>query len=124
MEEHTEAGSVPGPGNQKVLINNSADILVIAAYFLLVIGVGLWVRSWGAAGGPGSSGLGEKSEEDSMFSRGRMPGFLRRKAGGGGQASLLTASGRSSQQAFLVLPPLDWGPLKGIADFHYGQCSK
>ncbi|CAD7683805.1 unnamed protein product [Nyctereutes procyonoides] len=42
MEEHTEAGSVPGPGNQKVLINNSADILVIAAYFLLVIGVGLW----------------------------------------------------------------------------------
>lgn len=51
MEEHTEAGSVPGPGNQKVLINNSADILVIAAYFLLVIGVGLWVRSWGAAGG-------------------------------------------------------------------------
>ncbi|XP_004773857.1 sodium/glucose cotransporter 2 isoform X3 [Mustela nigripes] len=42
MEEHTEAGSVPGLGNQRVLINNSADILVIAAYFLLVIGVGLW----------------------------------------------------------------------------------
>ncbi|XP_027467086.1 sodium/glucose cotransporter 2 isoform X2 [Zalophus californianus] len=42
MEEHTEAGSVPGLGNQRVLINNSADILVIAAYFLLVVGVGLW----------------------------------------------------------------------------------
>ncbi|GAB5582855.1 sodium/glucose cotransporter 2 isoform X1 [Prionailurus iriomotensis] len=37
-----EAGSAPGLGNQRVLINNLADILVIAAYFLLVIGVGLW----------------------------------------------------------------------------------
>ncbi|XP_040320548.1 sodium/glucose cotransporter 2 isoform X5 [Herpailurus yagouaroundi] len=42
MEEHMEAGSAPGLGNQRVLINNLADILVIAAYFLLVIGVGLW----------------------------------------------------------------------------------
>ncbi|KAK2489022.1 hypothetical protein MC885_010790 [Smutsia gigantea] len=42
MEEHTEAGSVPGLGDQRVLIDNPADILVIAAYFLLVIGVGLW----------------------------------------------------------------------------------
>lgn len=40
-----EAGSAPGLGNQRVLINNLADILVIAAYFLLVIGVGLWVRN-------------------------------------------------------------------------------
>nr|XP_025131157.1 sodium/glucose cotransporter 2 isoform X2 [Bubalus bubalis] len=43
MEEHTEAGSAPVLGEQKALIDNPADILVIAAYFLLVIGVGLWV---------------------------------------------------------------------------------
>lgn len=43
MEEHAEEGSELG--EQKVLIDNPADILVIAAYFLLVIGVGLWVRS-------------------------------------------------------------------------------
>ncbi|XP_019489352.1 PREDICTED: sodium/glucose cotransporter 2 isoform X3 [Hipposideros armiger] len=42
MEEHTEAGLAPGLGSQSVLIDNPADILVIAAYFLLVIGVGLW----------------------------------------------------------------------------------
>ena len=42
MEEHVEGGSELG--EQKVLIDNLADILVIAAYFLLVIGVGLWVR--------------------------------------------------------------------------------
>ncbi|XP_017896128.1 PREDICTED: sodium/glucose cotransporter 2 isoform X1 [Capra hircus] len=42
MEEHTEAGSAPVLGEQKALIDNPADILVIAAYFLLVIGVGLW----------------------------------------------------------------------------------
>nr|XP_036860300.1 sodium/glucose cotransporter 2 isoform X8 [Manis javanica] len=42
MEEHTEPGLVPGLGDQRVLIDNPADILVIAAYFLLVIGVGLW----------------------------------------------------------------------------------
>ncbi|KAM8777740.1 sodium/glucose cotransporter 2 isoform 2-T2 [Rhynchonycteris naso] len=42
MEEHTEAGLAPGLGEQRVLIDNPADILVIAAYFLLVIGVGLW----------------------------------------------------------------------------------
>lgn len=45
MEGHVEEGSELG--EQKVLIDNPADILVIAAYFLLVIGVGLWVRSWG-----------------------------------------------------------------------------
>nr|XP_044987530.1 sodium/glucose cotransporter 2 isoform X2 [Jaculus jaculus] len=42
MEEHTEAGSEVGLGAHKALIDNPADILVIAAYFLLVIGVGLW----------------------------------------------------------------------------------
>ncbi|XP_040116102.1 sodium/glucose cotransporter 2 isoform X2 [Oryx dammah] len=42
MEEHTEAGSAPVLGEPKALIDNPADILVIAAYFLLVIGVGLW----------------------------------------------------------------------------------
>ncbi|XP_036986340.2 sodium/glucose cotransporter 2 isoform X1 [Artibeus jamaicensis] len=42
MEEHTEAGLPPGLGEQSALINNPADILVIAAYFLLVLGVGLW----------------------------------------------------------------------------------
>ncbi|XP_043770766.1 sodium/glucose cotransporter 2 isoform X1 [Cervus elaphus] len=42
MEEHTETGSAPVLGEQKALIDNPADILVIAAYFLLVIGVGLW----------------------------------------------------------------------------------
>ncbi|XP_004615964.2 sodium/glucose cotransporter 2 isoform X1 [Sorex araneus] len=42
MEEQTEAGSAPGLGDQSVLIDNAADIIVIAAYFLLVIGVGLW----------------------------------------------------------------------------------
>nr|XP_020749374.1 sodium/glucose cotransporter 2 [Odocoileus virginianus texanus] len=42
MEQHTEAGSAPVLGEQKALIDNPADILVIAAYFLLVIGVGLW----------------------------------------------------------------------------------
>lgn len=45
MEGHVEEGSELG--EQKVLIDNPADILVIAAYFLLVIGVGLWVRSCG-----------------------------------------------------------------------------
>nr|BAB86934.1 low affinity Na-dependent glucose transporter SGLT2 beta [Rattus norvegicus] len=40
MEGHVEEGSELG--EQKVLIDNPADILVIAAYFLLVIGVGLW----------------------------------------------------------------------------------
>lgn len=64
MEEHTEAGSAPELGAQRALIDNPADILVIAAYFLLVIGVGLWVRSWGwgAAGGCWLRGLGEKSQ--------------------------------------------------------------
>jgi sodium/glucose cotransporter 2 len=47
MEEHTKAGSESGLGEQKVLIDNTADILVIAAYFLLVIGVGLWVSLTG-----------------------------------------------------------------------------
>ncbi|XP_045704859.1 sodium/glucose cotransporter 2 isoform X2 [Phyllostomus hastatus] len=42
MEEHTEAGLPPELGEQRALIDNPADILVIAAYFLLVIGVGLW----------------------------------------------------------------------------------
>ncbi|XP_045399185.1 LOW QUALITY PROTEIN: sodium/glucose cotransporter 2 [Lemur catta] len=42
MEEHTEASLAPEPEVQRVLIDNPADILVIAAYFLLVIGVGLW----------------------------------------------------------------------------------
>nr|KAF6491015.1 solute carrier family 5 member 2 [Molossus molossus] len=42
MEEHTEASLAPELGEQRVLIDNPADILVIAAYFLLVIGVGLW----------------------------------------------------------------------------------
>ncbi|XP_035877238.1 sodium/glucose cotransporter 2 isoform X1 [Phyllostomus discolor] len=42
MEEHTEAGLPPEVGEQRALIDNPADILVIAAYFLLVIGVGLW----------------------------------------------------------------------------------
>uniref|UniRef100_A0A2K5PAN3 Sodium/glucose cotransporter 2 n=1 Tax=Cebus imitator TaxID=2715852 RepID=A0A2K5PAN3_CEBIM len=42
MEEHTQAVSAPELGAQRALINNPADILVIAAYFLLVIGVGLW----------------------------------------------------------------------------------
>lgn len=49
MEEHTEAE----PGEQRVLIDNPADILVIAAYFLLVIGVGLWVRVERVLLGPG-----------------------------------------------------------------------
>lgn len=43
MEKHMKDGSELG--EQRVLIDNPADILVIAAYFLLVIGVGLWVRS-------------------------------------------------------------------------------
>ncbi|KAM5329509.1 sodium/glucose cotransporter 2 isoform 2-T2 [Glossophaga mutica] len=42
MEEHTEADLPPGLGEQRAFIDNPADILVIAAYFLLVIGVGLW----------------------------------------------------------------------------------
>ncbi|XP_045426241.1 sodium/glucose cotransporter 2 isoform X3 [Pipistrellus kuhlii] len=42
MEEHTEASLAPELAEQRVLIDNPADILVIAAYFLLVIGVGLW----------------------------------------------------------------------------------
>ncbi|XP_004856316.1 sodium/glucose cotransporter 2 [Heterocephalus glaber] len=42
MERHTEAGSEPALGDQRVLIDNPADVLVIAAYFLLVLGVGLW----------------------------------------------------------------------------------
>ncbi|CAO2583497.1 Sodium/glucose cotransporter 2 [Lemmus lemmus] len=40
MEKHMKDGSELG--EQRVLIDNPADILVIAAYFLLVIGVGLW----------------------------------------------------------------------------------
>lgn len=43
MEGRIKEGSELG--EQRVLIDNPADILVIAAYFLLVIGVGLWVRS-------------------------------------------------------------------------------
>ncbi|XP_016046755.2 sodium/glucose cotransporter 2 isoform X2 [Erinaceus europaeus] len=42
MEGHLEVGSTLGPGDQRALIDNPADILVIAGYFLLVIGVGLW----------------------------------------------------------------------------------
>ncbi|XP_075420939.1 sodium/glucose cotransporter 2 isoform X2 [Tenrec ecaudatus] len=42
MEAHTEEDLAPQPGGQRSLIDNPADILVIAAYFLLVIGVGLW----------------------------------------------------------------------------------
>ncbi|KAK1344499.1 hypothetical protein QTO34_013196 [Cnephaeus nilssonii] len=42
MEAHTEASLAPELAEQRVLIDNPADILVIAAYFLLVIGVGLW----------------------------------------------------------------------------------
>lgn len=42
MEKHMKDGSELG--EQRVLIDNAADILVIAVYFLLVIGVGLWVR--------------------------------------------------------------------------------
>lgn len=53
-------------------------------------------------------GLGEKSQADPMFSRGRMPGSLRETPGAEGQASLLIASGRRSQHSFLVFPPLDW----------------
>ncbi|KAK7812105.1 hypothetical protein U0070_004566 [Myodes glareolus] len=40
MEKHMKDGSELG--EQRVLIDNAADILVIAVYFLLVIGVGLW----------------------------------------------------------------------------------
>ncbi|XP_037065942.1 sodium/glucose cotransporter 2 isoform X2 [Peromyscus leucopus] len=40
MEGRIKEGSQLG--EQRVLIDNPADILVIAAYFLLVIGVGLW----------------------------------------------------------------------------------
>ncbi|XP_012860975.1 sodium/glucose cotransporter 2 isoform X1 [Echinops telfairi] len=47
MEAHTEEDLAPQPGDQRTLIDNPADILVIAAYFLLVIGVGLWVRGHG-----------------------------------------------------------------------------
>ncbi|XP_036923146.1 sodium/glucose cotransporter 2 isoform X6 [Sturnira hondurensis] len=42
MEEHTGSGLPPGLEDQSALIDNPADILVIAAYFLLVLGVGLW----------------------------------------------------------------------------------
>lgn len=59
MEEQTEAGSAPGLEDQSVLIDNPADILVIAAYFLLVIGVGLWVRYQGQITGGHTLGLGE-----------------------------------------------------------------
>lgn len=45
MEDYTEASLAPELEEQRVLIDNPADIVVIAAYFLLVIGVGLWVRS-------------------------------------------------------------------------------
>lgn len=77
MEEHTEAGSAPGLGEQRALIDNPADILVIAAYFLLVIGVGLWVRSWGMLLGARFWSLGEKSRTVLMCGRGRMPGSIR-----------------------------------------------
>lgn len=42
-----------------------------------------------------------------MFSRGGMPGSLRKKPGAGRQADLLIASGRPSQSSFCVFPPLD-----------------
>ena len=63
MEEHTEAGSAPVLGEQKALIDNPADILVIAAYFLMVIGVGLWVRSWEMLLGPCFWSLGGSLRE-------------------------------------------------------------
>lgn len=87
MEEHTEEDLAPGLGNQRVLIDNPADILVIAAYFLLVIGVGLWVRSQGSAAGGQVSGAWRKSLTENVGgSRGRMPASLREKQGpwGGG----------------------------------------
>lgn len=65
MEEHTEAGLAPGLGDRRVLIDNPADILVIAAYFLLVIGVGLWVRK--------SRGRCWGKRETLSGNRGRMP---------------------------------------------------
>lgn len=85
MEEHTEAGSAPGLGDQRALIDNLADILVITAYFLLVIGVGLWVRNWGLLLGTCFWDPGEKSQGHPMCGRGRMPGSLREKWGGRGE---------------------------------------
>lgn len=67
MEEHTEAGSAPVLGEQKALIDNPADILVIAAYFLLVIGVGLWVRSWEMLLGPRFWSLGGSLREPCVW---------------------------------------------------------
>lgn len=110
MEEHTEAGSAVGLGDQKVLIDNPADILVLAAYFLLVVGVGLWVRSRGGAPrDQASSGLGGKSQGDPGSSRGRTSGYLRDKprVAGGRQENLLIASGRPSQYSFLIFSALD-----------------
>lgn len=79
MEEHTEAGLAPGPESQSVLIDNPADILVIATYFLLVIGVGLWVRSQGgAAGGQISGAWGEVSGRPQVAVR---AGSVREKPG-------------------------------------------
>lgn len=81
MEEHTEAGLAPGLGSQSVLIDNPADILVIATYFLLVIGVGLWVRSQGgAAGGQISGAWGEVSGRPQVALR---AGSVREKPGRG-----------------------------------------
>lgn len=61
MEVQTDAGSASGLGDQSVLIDNPADILVIAAYFLLVIGVGLWVRYQGKSIGGIRWGLGRNN---------------------------------------------------------------
>lgn len=110
MEEHTEEGLAPGLGNQRALIDNPADILVIAAYFLLVIGVGLWVRSGGsAAGGQVSGAFRESLRENLGGSRGRTPGSLREKPGAWGARKSRWPQGGPA--TVIVFPPLDWASI-------------
>ncbi|KAI4559928.1 hypothetical protein MJG53_021169 [Ovis ammon polii x Ovis aries] len=106
MEEHTEAGSAPVLGEQKALIDNPADILVIAAYFLLVIGVGLWVRRWKMLLGPRFWSLGGSLREPcvgaSLFASNIGSGHFVGLAGTGA-ASGLAVAGFEWNALFVVL---------------------
>lgn len=107
MEEHTEPGLVPGLGDQRVLIDNPADILVIAAYFLLVIGVGLWVRSWGqgrCCWEPGFWGLQENVSRRLHVQKEQDAWIFDRNLGLGTIMSL--GSFRVAQPTLIPCPPI------------------
>lgn len=45
-----KSGAMENASSDKVSINNPADITIIVAYFIMVIGVGIWVSALRAGG--------------------------------------------------------------------------